>query len=271
MEENWHQIYDLNYEISNFGNIRHLSKKKFLKPKFTNGYHTIYIGNKHFSIHRLVALYFVKNPNSKYIVNHIDGNKINNHYQNLVWTTQKENVNHSVQNRLIFNFKREVWQYTTSGILVQKYKSVTEAANKMNCSRRLIDLVCNGNPRNKTAKGFIWKYPKEILQCDLTTAKDINDFEFYQITINGDVYSKRTKRKMKLSQNQNGYLYVQFSVNNKKKNFYIHQLVAKTFIENPENKPFVNHKDFNKTNNHISNLEWCTYSENMIHALTKGS
>jgi hypothetical protein len=271
MEEKWHQIYDSNYEISSLGNIRNKSKKNLLKGKFTNGYHSISIGKKQFSIHRLVALYFVENPNSKNIVNHIDGNKLNNHYQNLVWTTQKENVRHSVKNGLISCFTREVWQYTQDGILVEKHKSVTEAAEKMNCSRRLIDLVCNGNPRNKTAKGFIWKYPQETLYCDLTSAKDINGFEFYQITINGDVYSKRTRRKMKSSKNHNGYLYVQFSVNNKKKNFYIHQLVAKAFIENPENKPFVNHKDFNKTNNHISNLEWCTNSENMKHAFSKGS
>ena len=49
-----------------------------------------------------------------------------------------------------------------------------------------------------------------------------------------------------------------------------HRVIAQAFIPNPENKPFVNHIDGNKSNNHISNLEWCTASENQIHAYKSG-
>ncbi|MFP7414368.1 NUMOD4 domain-containing protein [Priestia filamentosa] len=62
--------------------------------------------------------------------------------------------------------------------------------------------------------------------------------------------------------------YKQFhlSRNNKRKNVYIHRLVAEHFIDNPFNKPHVNHIDGNKTNNHYTNLEWVTLKENTIHA-----
>jgi hypothetical protein len=63
-----------------------------------------------------------------------------------------------------------------------------------------------------------------------------------------------------------GYMYARTS----NKNYIISRLVASAFIPNPENKPTVNHKDGDKHNNHVSNLEWATYKENNQHAINNG-
>lgn len=64
----------------------------------------------------------------------------------------------------------------------------------------------------------------------------------------------------------NGYYRIGIYNGSNKKYEFIHRIVAKTFIPNPENKPNVNHKDGNRLNNCVDNLEWCTQQENVIHA-----
>lgn len=67
-----------------------------------------------------------------------------------------------------------------------------------------------------------------------------------------------------------GYLAVQPVIGGKRRTIYIHRLLAHLFVENPDNKPCVNHIDGDKANNDIANLEWCTHRENMQHARATG-
>ena len=69
---------------------------------------------------------------------------------------------------------------------------------------------------------------------------------------------------------KNGYLMVSLSKNREGKDFLIHRLVAQTFIPNPKNKATVNHKNSDKFNNCVENLEWQTQSENNEHAVKTG-
>ena len=64
------------------------------------------------------------------------------------------------------------------------------------------------------------------------------------------------------------YCYITLNINGKKCNKYVHRLVAETFIPNPDNLPQVNHKDGNRCNNSVSNLEWCSNIQNQIHKFT---
>lgn len=67
-----------------------------------------------------------------------------------------------------------------------------------------------------------------------------------------------------------GYYRVKLTVDNKPKAIMLHRIIAMAFIENPKNYPCVNHKDGNKKNNNISNLEWCTQKYNILHARATG-
>ena len=94
----------------------------------------------------------------------------------------------------------------------------------------------------------------------------------YEINEFGILRNFRTKRIVKGYVEKNGYTRVRIENENLPKivRTTIHRLVAEAFIPNPDNKPQVNHKDLNKQNNHYSNLEWCTQSENMKHAYKNG-
>lgn len=77
---------------------------------------------------------------------------------------------------------------------------------------------------------------------------------------------KSPQKLLKAGKSKAGYFIVSFCVDGVKSNQTVHRLVARAFIPNETNKPQVNHKDGNKLNNHIDNLEWVTVSENGLHA-----
>lgn len=85
----------------------------------------------------------------------------------------------------------------------------------------------------------------------------------YEVSNQGRIRNRTTGRIMKLYHNGKGYLKVDLCCLGKVKKFYVHRLVAKAFIENPEGYEIINHKDENPMNNNVSNLEWCTYEYNL--------
>ena len=98
----------------------------------------------------------------------------------------------------------------------------------------------------------------------MATWKPIPNYEgYYEVSDSGKVRSVyRYKRVLKPMISTTGYERVDLFKNKHRKQFSVHRLVAMAFIENPDNKPFVNHKDENKCNNVVDNLEWVTHVEN---------
>jgi len=176
MKEIWKDIfgYEGYYQISNYGNIRSLDrtytdsinrvvfkKGKEQKKYIRRNYYSVWLNKNNkstpFSIHRLVALHFICNYKNKKYVNHIDGNKLNNHFLNLEWCTPKENTNHAIKNNLIvFNsgensrcvkLKENQVFYILNSNLTQQ-----ELADKFNVSRSNISAIRRGKSWKDFAK-----------------------------------------------------------------------------------------------------------------------
>ena len=99
--------------------------------------------------------------------------------------------------------------------------------------------------------------------------KDIG-YPHYAATVDGRIYSLHSKKFLSDNKKLGDYKAVTLCEDGKRKEETIHRLIALAFIPNPENKPAVNHKDGNKLNNCVNNLEWCTYQENVQHAMDAG-
>lgn len=114
--------------------------------------------------------------------------------------------------------------------------------------------------------------------------KPIEGYEgYYQVSTFGNVRSldrlvldKNCKSRfikgvqIKPCVHHKGYLEVHLSKDNEEKIFKVHRLVAQAFIPNPEGLPQINHKNCDKTDNHVFNLEWCTNTENHKHKIDNG-
>lgn len=93
--------------------------------------------------------------------------------------------------------------------------------------------------------------------------KEIKGFPHYKITDDGRIWSNYSNKFLKPYLGNRGYLVVDLYEEGQCVHKTVHRLVAENFISNPDNLPIVNHKDENKTNNHVDNLEWCNDKYNI--------
>ena len=153
------------YQVSNFGTVisfKQSKKGRLLKPQ-KDRYGYIYYnlcGKKKMKAHRLVMMAFCPCEDMYTLqVSHLDDNKENNCLSNLCWATAKENDNWGSRNEKISkNRKNKAGKQVLcieTGVI---YPTIAEAARQTGISASLIQKVCSGKTKNKTAGGFHWQY-----------------------------------------------------------------------------------------------------------------
>jgi hypothetical protein len=286
--ENWKKIdgFD-NYEVSSFGNVKNCKTSRVLKAYNRGGYYCVGLSKNSklvtFDVHRLVARSFIENAENKPHVNHKDKNSLNNNIQNLEWVTNKENCIHrSAGVKQTTNQNLEIYRINpNTNEILQKYNSIEDGAKWIveqnltkNFNSARSSISCNIREIYNSAFGFKWK---KVEQNELENEEwkeviiDNQKIEGYYVSSLGRFKNKKGVIMKDYKPHHSGYIYLRVNI----KKYALHRLIAQTFIPNLENKPFVNHIDGDKTNNSVSNLEWCTCSENNLHnhkiRLTKGN
>ena len=137
-------------------------------------------------------------------------------------------------------------------------------AEFLECCISTIINSCRGRRDDKIWDIKYEKVERKIEENENIIWKLYPECNKYLVSNTGEVKNKKTDRLM-MGSKQNGYRCVTMFINKSipKMNRLIHRMVAQAFLENPDNKPIVNHKDTNILNNQVNNLEWCTYKENM--------
>lgn len=198
MQEIWKDIagYENLYQVSSFGNVRSKDrtikrnsdytgdlplKGRLLKARISNaGYKRVTLCKKNkmktFSVHRLVAITFIDNPQNLPFVNHKDENKLNNHVSNLEWCTNEYNMSYGTVGKRISKAKScPVFQYDISGNFLCKYESITQASDITGFSISGIAMCCR--KQYHTYMGYVWRLEGDSFSLTKKQAKIVKKYD----------------------------------------------------------------------------------------------
>ena len=267
------------WQVSSFGRCCNLMGYVSHGCRHPSGYHMVQISGNLFQVHRLVAFTFLGPPPSPFAwqVHHRDGNPSNNSLENLEWVTPSQNVREHFlrsdggstpsSNHLSIPV---MWRalgsqsWTTS-------PSMTQAAAELGMDQRLISKACRWN---KAAKGY------EFQRADFDQTEQLDGEEWRQmidpvsgLEVPGRMVSslgRMTSQSGKISlgwQRKEGYHETKIARSFGWRTELVHRLVTFSFLGPPPSPECsqVNHKDGNKGNNAVENLEYVTASQNLAH------
>jgi len=271
------------YEASTKGNVRNKNTKYLLKPYIKNGYKMVGLYNPEIkkiqqrSIHRLVALTFIPNTNNYPIVDHIDRIRSNNSVNNLKWCTVKQNNMNKTSKT-----DPKIIQKSLDNNVIKIWNSIKEIEISLGYNKSAIANCCRGIL--KTYKKYRWEWNNNNNRTVITKTNNADNYKCIGIIDNYDFsdYKIRETPEIEVINKSNVIMktfsngdYKRYSLvdKNTKKNIKIlvHRLIYAVSNNNrlPNDKKYIDHKDKNKINNNLENLELVTNRENSIRALGK--
>ena len=264
------------WQVSSFGrvcNTNGVVTRGYLHP---SGYRYMELCGEKWLVHRVIMITFYGLPSNvkAWQVNHQDGNKSNNHLDNLEYTSRSQNISHSYSNLQrrhsgLANSKAVEWRVQGANEW-QTCNSVLSAAQKIGIHRSTVSRSCNSG---SSIKGIEFRFVDAIGNGLLSEQwKPMLDpasaagLPGRMVSSVGRITSRRNIISKGCLTNQ-GYYVTAICSNSMKRAVYVHRLVAAAFLGPPPSifHSIVNHKDLDKGNNSMENLEWTTPSENQLH------
>jgi len=261
MEEEWKPVDEVpEYLVSNFGNVKGRRGALLTLNVNSFGYRiaSLFVNKKtlYRQVHRLVAQAFTPNPSNLPYVNHIDGNRLNNHAVNLEWVTAKENAEKTVHPATNNSRRsRKIVQLTLSKEYVKTWDSITQAASELKLDANTISNACKNADRVENSR---WLFLDDY-------AEPHADERWETVRAENIAYTVSSYGRLRLPDGQ-------IILGHQKGKYYryrshaVHRLVAMAFCERHEGSTTVTHKDGNTLNNSADNLEWTTHRESCKHA-----
>ena len=286
--EEWRVIPGLiKYEASSLGQIRNRETSLMLRQrKDDGGYMRVNLTRGQQdrvtrAVHRLIALTFLSNPESKLTVNHKNHVRDDNSVDNLEWATTLEQNRHKRKRETQEHYSsstRKIWRCNPlTGERLDLFDSVKVASLAVMGSKKgMTKIVAVAGGRKEkgytrhTAFKYKWEYHMEEIAGEIWKDVDpqiIKGVEGYQVSSEGRIRN-RTGRIGNAYPIKSAESYLWFSISSNQ--YLAHIIVAKTFLPNFANKQCVNHKNGAKNDPRLWNLEWVTQSENCQHAHDTG-
>lgn len=266
------------WQVSSFGRVCN-PKGVVMRGSLTpQGYRTVGLCGQSWPVHRVIMIAFRGLPGNvnAWQVNHRDGDKSNNHLDNLEYASRSQNISHSyanLQRREPSHGQSKPVQWRVQGVNEwQTSTSVGSASQEVGMNRHTVSKHCYNR---SSAKGIEFRFVDEShvigkgsLGEQWKPMLDPAGFEvpgrmvssFGRITSSRSMISKGCLRNT-------GYYVTQICSNSTRQTVFVHRLVAAAFLGPPPSirQSIVNHKDLDKGNNSVENLEWTTHSENQLH------